>query len=428
MIGFGHALWAYTLARGRQRTLRNRSAVERYQARRMVALGRHLRHTIPFYATIEPERPDRWPIMDKERLLANFDAMNIAGLSLDRVRDALAQGGSTVDGHAVGHSTGTSGKRGYFVIGEAERFVWLGTLLAKTLPDALWRRHRVALALPGFSRLYRSAGDGSRVRLGLFDLADGVDAWQDRLTAFAPDTIVAPPKVLRLLAERGRLTAATIFSAAEVLDPLDEAVIEGATGRRVRQIYMASEGLFGVSCAYGTLHLAEDVVRFEWEAGPDGSGLVQPIVSDFTRRVQAMARYRMNDLLLLDHAPCQCGSSFQAVRRIEGRSDDVFWLADRAGALRPVTPDVVRNALLDADRSIDDFRVVQTGPSRLAVQLPDGHGEATAVATGFARLADCLGLASLELEVGRGIAPPFDRKLRRVRRDWMPPQSITVRS
>ena len=75
------------------------------------------------------------------------------------------------------------------------------------------------------------------------------------MLAFAPDTIVAPPKVLRRLAESGRLTARHIFSGAEVLDPLDRAVIEAATGGTVREIYMATEGLLGVSCPLGTLHL-----------------------------------------------------------------------------------------------------------------------------------------------------------------------------
>ena len=61
------------------------------------------------------------------------------------------------------------------MISDAERFVWLGTILAKTLPDALWRRHRVALAMPGLSSLYRSASTGSRIALGFFDLAEGVE-------------------------------------------------------------------------------------------------------------------------------------------------------------------------------------------------------------------------------------------------------------
>lgn len=426
MTGLAIAAQAYTLARWRMRTLRSRAAIERYQAKRLAALGRDLRKSVPFYRSIDPDAFATWPVIDKNILSANFAALNAAGISLDRVRNALGRRETLVDGHAIGHSTGTSGNRGYFVVSQAEQFVWLGTLLAKALPDALWRRHRVALALPGFSRLYGSAEGGSRVTLGLFDLAEGVDAWADRLAAFAPDTIVAPPKVLRLLAERGALTATTIFSAAEVLDPLDEASIHAATGVPVRQIYMATEGLFGVSCAYNTLHLAEDVVHFGWEAAAPGSELVQPIVTDFTRRAQAMARYRMNDLLLLSDQRCPCGSALRAVARVEGRRDDLFWLAGVDSALHPVTPDVLRNALIDADRTITDFRIVQTNASAMTVRLLEGQGNDAAVRAVFARLAARMALAPVEVAVERGIDVPFDAKLRRVRRAWSPDQSNTL--
>ena len=409
LSGLAVAARAYALARWRERTLRTREAIARYQARRLRALGRHLAATIPFHAGIDPERPERWPVVDKATLLARFAEFNVAGVTLDAARTALARGDARIGDLTLGCSTGTSGNRGYFVVSEAERFVWLGTLLAKALPDALWRRHRVALALPGFSRLYGAAGGGSRVSLGLFDLAEGVDGWAERFARFAPDTVVAPPKVLRLLAERRLLArGTTVFSAAEVLDPVDAGPIAQATGAAVRQIYMATEGLFGVSCRHGTLHLAEDAVAFEWEA--EGA-LVKPVVTDFTRRAQAMARYRMNDLLRLSDASCPCGSAFQAVAAVEGRADDLFLLGGVT-----VTPDVLRNALLDADRRVDDFRITQTGAREVAVVLPPGiDGEAVrrALETALKRLG-----TSAAITVSHGIPPPDAVKLRRVRRAW----------
>ena len=406
---------AFALARWRAATLRSRAAIEQYQRRRLRALGRHLSAHIPFYRGIDAAHAETWPAIDKGTLLANFAAMNRAGLTLDMVREALARGESRVGNHAIGHSTGTSGNRGYFVIKDPERYVWLGTLLAKALPDALWRRHRVALALPGFSRLYASAEGGSRVQLGIFDLSEGVDAWTDRFAGFAADTVVAPPKMLRLLAERGLIAhGTTVFSAAEVLDPVDAAPIAAATGAPVRQIYMATEGLFGVSCAHGTLHLAEDAVAFEWEAALHG--LAQPLVTDFTRRAQAMARYRMNDLLRLADIPCPCGSAFRAVAAVAGRRDDIFLLGGVA-----VTPDVLRNALLDADRGITDFRIVQTGERAITVTLDHGiaaHAPVRALEAALARAG-----ARARITVDHGLPATDATKLRRVRRDWREDQS-----
>lgn len=420
MLEFRHAARAFARTRWLQWTLRTRDDVRRYQRGRLARLEQCVERDIPFYRDLSARGFANWPIIDKAALLSDFARFNRASLELDEVRAILAAGGSAVRGQVVGHSTGTSGNRGYFVIGNAERFVWLGTILAKTLPDALWRRHRVALALPGFPSLYRSASSGSRINLRFFDLADGVDAWADEMRQFAPDTIVAPPKVLRLLAERNMLTARTIFSCAEVLDPIDRAQIEAATGQMVREIYMATEGLFGVSCTHGTLHLAEDNVHFEWEDAAPDSALKMPIVSDFTRRAQAMARYRMNDLIELDERPCPCGSPLQPVRRIVGRRDDMFLLAARDGGLRHVTPDVLRNAMVQADRRIQDFRIVQTGASAIAVtldaQLPRECGEA--VQSTIDAMAARLGLRPVVLTLSYGIAIPFDGKLRRVVRQW----------
>lgn len=420
--GLATAAIAFARTRWRQARLRSREDVERYQSIRLQALLRRCVRDFAFYRGLHPAALADLPVIDKARLLANFAALNRPGLAVAEVRAALARGEEQLAGHVVGQSTGTSGNRGYYVITERERYEWLGTLLAKTLPDALWRRHRVALALPGLSRLYRSASSGSRIVLAFFDPAQGVDAWADAFARFEPDTVVGTPKVLRHLAERGLLRARHVFSGAEVLDPLDRAVIEGATGARVREIYMATEGLFGVSCPHGTLHLAEDVVHFEWEATVAGSGLVAPLVTDFTRRAQAMVRYRMNDLLALSSTPCPCGSPFQAVRNIEGRQDDVFWLQTRQG-WRLVPPDVVRNAIVDASAAISDFRAVQTGPRSIEVALSPGlpaDVDACVAQALRTRLAN-LDAGDVDVTIVRGLDLPMDRKLRRVRRAWTPP-------
>jgi putative adenylate-forming enzyme len=422
MPGMMIAARAFALARWRQRWLRTRAHIERHQRRQIERLMANKLPHLPFYAATVRLKFNALPVIDKKILLANFAHLNRLGLTAEDVRSALDVGQQRIGNHVIGRSTGTSGNRGYYVISDAERFVWLGTILAKALPDALWQRHRVALALPGISDLYQSASTGSRIKLGAFDLAKGMDHWRDDLTAFAPDTIVAPPKVLRHLAETGALSARHIFSGAEVLDPIDREVIEAATGQKVREIYMATEGLFGVSCPNGTLHLAEDVVKFEWQQSDHHSDLVSPIVTDFTRGEQAMVRYRMNDLMQLSEMPCPCGSAYQAVARIEGRQDDIFQLGGTDGALKMVTPDVLRNALVDASPAIRDFRIVQTGASEISITLAEclaGEIDAAVSASIAVRLQP-FDILPVKLKFSRGLTLSFDNKLRRVKRDWDP--------
>lgn len=414
-----HAALAFWRTRRLARRLRTRGDVAQWRDRRLKRFLTRIAPRVSAYAHLQPQRLEDLPIFDKATLMSRFDAYNTAGVTLAETRAVLDAGQDRVRGLIVGQSTGTSGNRGVFIISEVERFTWLGVILAKTLPDALTHRHRVALALPSYSTLYDSAAASGRLQIRFFDLAKGVDAWRSEIAAYDPDTIVAPPKVLRELAESTSLRPANVFSGAEVLDLIDRRIVEDRFGGKVREIYMATEGLFGVACPRGLLHLAEDVVAFEWESAP--SGLSMPIITDFTRTTQIMARYRMNDLLRLSQTPCACGSPLQAVEAVEGRQDDLFRMQGAFGLVL-VTPDVLRNAIVDADRRILDFRVVQTAADRielaLAAELPE---EAFASARAAMQAAlERLGVVAITIESKRGIAPSFDRKLRRVRCDWRP--------
>jgi putative adenylate-forming enzyme len=417
-FAIAHAIAAFWRTKRLARRFRTRADVERWRDARLAHFLREIIVRVPFYAGLRPQALDDLPVVDKQIVLANFDKLNVKGVTYASVRAALDRGDEQVDGLFIGQSTGTSGNRGVYVISEAERFTWLGVILAKTLPDFPFTRHKVALALPGFNRLYASAGETGRLTLRFFDLTQGVDAWRDALCAFAPDTIVAPPKVLRALAASPGFRPTNVFSGAEVLDPLDRSFVEDRLGVRVREIYMATEGLFGVGCRHGSLHLAEDAVAFEFE--PAGSDLVSPLVTDFTRATQIMARYRMNDLLRLSDAPCPCGSPLQRVQSVEGRQDDVFYFRGPGEKPVMITPDIVRNAVVDADRRIQDFRLVQTGPDRIALSLaqdlpPDASA---AAATALEKALSKAGAPGVVIELKPGIDVPYDRKLRRVRREW----------
>lgn len=411
------ALAAFLETRRLGRSLRNRGDIQRHQGRRLHALLRHLKRA-PFYRGVSPRRLEDVPIVDKATLMDCFEAFNIAGVTAEQAWSALAES-RRANGLIVGCSTGTSGNRGLFVASEKERFVWLGVLLAKALPEIMTRPHRVALILPAASELYEAAPETGRLGLRFFDLKAGLDAWRQDLEAYAPDVIVAPPKILRGLAESpGALSPHRVFSGAEVLDPIDRSVIEAAFPAPVREIYQATEGLFGVGCEYGALHLCEDTVAFEFEP-VEGSGLVRPVVTDLVRRTQVMVRYRMNDLLELAPQPCRCGSPLQAVLAIHGRQDDVF-VFGRA----TVTPDILRNAVIDSDRRIQDFRLRQIGSA--AVELvtdaalggPVADAAAAAVGAAIARAGG--GSVKVVARTTTRFEPPMDRKLRRVERVWNP--------
>lgn len=338
------------------------------------------------------------PVMDKATLMNDFAAYNQPGITAHQGWAAF-EGSRMVDGYHVGASTGTSGNRGLFVISDKERYAWLGAMLGKALPDFWKTRNRVAVILPLHTRLYDTANGFGPLRLSFFDVTAGPESWIDELVAFAPTHIIAPPRILRYLVDVCP-PPRRAFSAAEVLDEADARKI--ADWAPLGQIYMATEGVIGVSCEHGTLHLCEDIMNVELE--PVGN-LVSPIITDFRRTTQAMARYRMNDLL--EMGTCSCGSPHRAIKAVHGRRDDCLRFGDKE-----ITPDVVRNAIVDSNRQIEDFRVIQEGEALRLELMPgvDGEPARTALEAALARLGVCVCVDV----VYRTLNVSWSHKLRRV--------------
>ncbi|MCA8902770.1 MAG: hypothetical protein KDA53_16135 [Hyphomonas sp.] len=415
LAALSQTLAAFLKAKRRANRARDRQSLEALQARLLMAFLQGPAADVPAFAAFRGQPLAQWPVMDKAALMAGFEAYNRLGMTAAEGWAHLAAG-TAPTGYSVGASTGTSGNRGLYIVSEAERYRWLGVMLARALPDVLRTRHRVAVVLPASSRLYDAANESGRLRLKFFDLARGIDAQFAPLAEFDPSVIVAPPKFLRALAESGTpVSPVRIFSGAEVLDDEDRRIIEARFGITLREIYMATEGLLGISCDKGMLHLLEDHIAFEFEPVDAERGLVTPLITDFSRRTQVMIRYRMNDILELSPEPCACGLPHQAVRRVHGRCDDIFELAGRDGSSVRVTPDVIRNAVVRADPSIHDFRVVRQDASNVRLILPlEAAGALEAARNGLAKL---FGEAGAIVEVtasAETLLPPTDHKLRRV--------------
>lgn len=390
----------------------SRPAFAKWQQRKLDHWLQNDLGRVAFYATETP-RLDALPVIDKATVMDRFEDFNLSRITAAQGWDAFA-GGGDVDGVSIGASTGTSGNRALYAVTAEERYRWLGSILAKTIPAFLLRSERVAVILPQSSALYDGANKAGRMQLKFFDLREGPEVWLKALEAFAPTTIIAPPRVLRHFADiSAKLSPRRIYAGAETLDPMDKTVIEGFFNHPLGQIYMATEGLLGVSCAHGSLHLAEDATYFEFE--DVGHGLVSPIITGFRRSFQIMARYRMNDLLRLSDTPCTCGSPLQVVDEVVGRMDDVFLFDTTL-----ITPDILRNAVLDAARAIDDFRVVRDAKSGVTLVLkPDcSPQDVDAAQTALQNVFYKRGL-NVDVRVKRDpLTLDLGRKLRRVENRW----------
>lgn len=353
--------------------------------------------------------------MDKQTMMANFDALNTVGVRLEDVTRMATDAERSrefegmLGGISVGLSSGTSGHRGVFIASAAERDEWAGTVLAHTLPRGRLRGHRIALFLRANNELYETVGSRA-VDFRFYDIYGDLAAHARDLERYAPTILVAPPSVLdALLAEGVRVRPHRVYSVAEALTDSDAARFAEAFGQDViHQLYQCTEGFLARTCERGVLHLNEEIALFERE--PIDERRFVPIVTDFTRRSQPIVRYRLGDILVLRAEPCPCGSVLTALERIEGREDDTLIV----GGVR-VFADMIARALIMAD-GFEQYRVVQTGPDRLCVHL-DRPEAADAVRASLGALWERIGVVGPELEFVPFVADTR-RKLRRVVRAW----------
>ncbi|ANY70267.1 adenylate cyclase [Paenibacillus sp. BIHB 4019] len=426
----------YVLTRVRSRRFRSRKALEAWQHRKVVALVKRVRQQSPFYRSyyqgLDAHNWRSFPTIDKAVMMDHFDQLNTAGITkeeafrialrAERERDFSAQIGDI----AVGLSSGTSGSRGLFLVSAKERAAWAGTVLAKALPASLLVRQRIAFFLRADSHLYQSVRS-KRLQFRFYDMIHPVEDNVRLLSEQQPTLLVAPPSMLRLLAEAqlaGELFIAPgkVISVAEVLEPLDKQLIEQAFGVRVDQIYQCTEGFLAATCSQGTLHLNEDILVIEKEYVDEEQRIFSPIITDFSRETQPIVRYRLNDLLTEATQPCACGSSFTAIASIEGRTDDLFYGRDAdTQRLVPIFPDFIRRAVIMSSERIKEYKVVQQSDRQLEVALRvDGapeelHPELAAALSKLFTSRGCMAplIAFVPYEADQGL-----RKLRRVERKW----------
>lgn len=421
------------------RRFRSRRHLEAWQERRVRRLLAWVRPRSPWLDARFGGRPSNaWRELvpsDKARMMANFDdlvtvrvtrdaAMQVA-LRADVDRDASP----SIDGLTVGLSSGTSGSRGLFLVSPREQAAFAGTILARMLVRP-FSRHRIAFFLRANSRLYQAVGSRT-IDFRFFDLSAPLDRQVDEVERYDPTILVAPPSMLRFLADattgprspHRRLRPLRTISVAEVLDPVDERAIAQAFGGPVHQIYQATEGTFAATCAYGTLHVLEDLVHVEPRWLDEHRTRYVPIVTDLWRTVQPTVRHLLDDVWVPATKACPCGSPFAALDAVEGRKDDVFHLAGRGGGTVAVFPDFLRRAVLTASDQVTEYRIVQRASDRIDVGVDTHAGAIDApivddVVTALERVWQRFGVVPPTVRVHAYRAVPGPKKIKRVAVEW----------
>lgn len=306
-----------------------------------------------------------FPTIDKKTLLSHFDELvTVPDLTQEGIR-AFDEKGSVdrkpyLGKYHVVHSSGSTGKPGYFAYDEAAwNYMLLGITRAALWDLSMGEIVRLLLSRPKI--VYIAATDGRYG--GAMAVGDGIDGvgarqmyldinaplqeWISRLSAFQPNIVIGYPSAIKVLGELvsdGRLSLQIlrVISCGEPLGASLRNYFESIFQAPVINIYAASESLaLGVEThTSGGMLLFDDMNVIEMENG-------RMYLTSLYNFAQPLIRYEITDRLRIREAPDNGKYPFQVATGLLGRSEDILWFEDDNGKQEFLHPLAIEGFCVD---------------------------------------------------------------------------------
>lgn len=324
---------------------------------------------------------DAFPTIDKQTLLSHFDEIitvsDITQEELRRFDEGAEKDRSAFKGkYHVVHSSGSTGKPGYFVY---DNNAW-SSMLIGIIRAALWGMPmpKILKFLAEKPRIaYIAATDGRYG--GAMAVGDGIDGvgasqiyldvkmplseWAERIREFKPNMIIGYPsavKILGELAEKGEVKPEImrIITCGEPLGANLRHYLESVFNTQVINFYGASESLaLGVECnPEEGMILFDDMNIIEAHNG-------NMYLTSLYNFAQPLIRYRLTDSLTLRKPDGRC--PFTRAIGLLGRSEDILWFEDRAGNREFLHPLAVEGFCIEG---LIDYQFVQLGNNSFEIR------------------------------------------------------------
>ena len=315
-----------------------------------------------------------FPTIDKQALLEHFDELvTVPDLKQENLREFDAREAADRKPYQgkyhVVHSSGSTGKPGYFVYDED---AWSQMLLG-IIRAALW-----GMSMPQILRLmmkrprivYIAATDGRYG--GAMAVGDGIDGvgakqmyldiktpvaeWIRQIREFQPNIVIGYPSAVKILAqlmENGEvgLDAERVISCGEPLGTSLRTYLEKIFRTQVVNFYGSSESLaLGVETnPKDGMLLFDDMNVIEVENGV-------MYLTCLYNYAQPLIRYRLSDRLTLK-APEGGELPFTRAVGLLGRNEDVLWFEDGRGNREFLHPLAIEGFCIDG---LKDYQFRQT--------------------------------------------------------------------
>ena len=384
----------------RKRETWSREQIRNHQDRELARLRRFVSAHSPFYQRFHNGLADRplheLPILTKQELMRSWDdivtdrSLHLQDIQrfLERVQ-GLEPYRNTHYAFATGGTTGVKGVTAY---SKKEFLLWF----ALTSRTTRWAGMRFSLVeRPRLSTVqsllpWHVAGAASFLSVPLvktlpLDTTEPLQQLVGKLNEFQPHVLGGFAGNVHLLAQEqaaGRLRIAprTVLSTAETLKKEARAEIERAWGIKPFEAYGATETAQAASeCGeHRGLHIYEDVVILEVvdennapvPPGTFGEKVLATVLWNYTL---PLIRYEISDHLKLSAEACPCGRTFQLIKEIEGREEQVIFLEGRSGQEVRVEPDLFFDKMVLLP--IDGWQVVQEREDAITFLVLRPHPE-----------------------------------------------------
>lgn len=319
----------------------------------------------------------KFPAIDKSILLSQFDALvTVPDLKQEEIRrfdeqEKLNRKPFKGKYHVV-HSSGSTGKPGYFVY---DKSAW-NSMLPGIIRGALWNMSMpqiLKFLARGPRIVYIAATDGRYG--GAMAVGDGIDGvgakqiyldintpldeWINTVKEFKPNMIIGYPsaiKILGTLVENGDvdLHILRVVSCGEPLGASQRKYLENVFRADVINFYGASESLsLGVeSDPEEGMLLFDDMNIVETHNG----AMYLTCLYNF---VQPLIRYRLSDSLTLQAPTKENGYPFTHAAGLLGRNEDVLWFNDGNGKCEFLHPLAMEGFCIKGMR---DYQFKQLSP------------------------------------------------------------------
>lgn len=290
-----------------------------------------------------------FPVIDKGQLLQNFDDLiTVSDVTQEEIRRFDAEEVTSrkpyKDRYYVVHSSGSTGKPGYFLYDEK---AW-NTMLLGIIRGALWDMSMPAilkLLANGPRIVYIAATDGRYG--GAMAVGDGIEGmggkqlyldinlplteWVRQLREFKPNIVIGYPSAMKIMAElmeQGQVDV-NLVRAVSCGEPLGRSLrgfLENQFHTPIVNIYGASESLaLGVEVTpKDGMILFDDLNVIEVENG-------KMYLTCLYNFVQPLIRYQLSDNLTLRKPEEGSSCPFTKAVGLLGRNEELLWFEDGSG-------------------------------------------------------------------------------------------------